>query len=62
MVFFTLDHPARVVEALPAKLLERGIKINGVSAGELRFVTSNDVTREDLAVVADCLEALLKEG
>ena len=56
-----LDHPARVVEALPAKLLERGIKINGVSAGELRFVTSNDVTREDLAVVADCLEALLKE-
>ena len=61
MVFFTLDHPARVVEALPAKLLERGIKINGVSAGEMRFVTSNDVTREDLAVVADCLEALLKE-
>ncbi len=60
MVFFTLDHPMEVIEALPAKLLEKGIKINGISAGELRFVTNHDVTREDLAYVADCLEELLK--
>ncbi len=62
MVFFTLDHPKELVEALPEKLLERGIKINGISAGELRFVTNHDVTREDLAFVADCMEEILAEG
>ena len=60
MVFFTLDHPMEVIEALPEKFLERGVKINGISAGELRFVTNHDVTREDLAYVADCLEEFLK--
>ena len=59
MVFFTVQRPDEVIRALPEKLLERGIKINGVSAGEFRFVTNHDVTREDLAYVADCLEALL---
>ena len=59
MVFFTVQRPDQVIRALPEKLLERGIKINGVSAGEFRFVTNHDVTREDLAYVADCLEALL---
>ena len=62
MVFFILDHPKELVEALPEKLLERGIKINGISAGELRFVTNHDVTREDLAFVADCMEEILAEG
>ena len=59
MVFFTVQRPDQVIRALPEKLLERGIKINSVSAGEFRFVTNHDVTREDLAYVADCLEALL---
>ncbi len=59
MVFFTVQRPDQVIRALPEKLLERGIKINGVSAGEFRFVTNHDVTREDLTYVADCLEALL---
>lgn len=59
MVFFTVQRPDQVIRALPEKLLERGIKINGISAGEFRFVTNHDVTREDLAYVADCLEALL---
>ena len=62
MVFFTLDHPKELVESLPEKLLERGIKINGISAGEMRFVTNHDVTREDLAFVADCLEEILAAG
>ncbi|MCI9509085.1 MAG: low-specificity L-threonine aldolase [Angelakisella sp.] len=60
MVFFTLDHPMEVIESLPEKFLERGVKINGISAGEMRFVTNHDVTREDLAYVADCLEEFLK--
>ena len=59
MVFFTVQRPDEVIRALPEKFLERGVKINGVSAGEFRFVTNHDVTREDLAYVADCLEALL---
>ena len=49
-----------VIESLPEKFLERGVKINGISAGEMRFVTNHDVTREDLAYVADCLEEFLK--
>jgi threonine aldolase len=29
-------------------MLEKGIKINGMELGEFRFVTSNDVSREDI--------------
>ena len=60
MVFFTLDYPDALVASLPEHFLEKGIKINGVSAGEMRFVTNHDVTREDLAYAADCLEEFLK--
>lgn len=60
MVFFTLDYPDELVASLPGRFLERGVKINGVSGGEMRFVTNHDVTREDLAYAADCLEEFLK--
>lgn len=48
MVFFTLDRPEELIESLPQKMLEKGIKINGEELGEFRFVTSNDVSREDI--------------
>ncbi len=48
MVFFKLDRPAALIESLPDKMLEKGIKINGMELGEFRFVTSNDVSREDI--------------
>lgn len=48
MVFFTLDRPAEMIEQLPAKMLEKGIKINGCEQDLFRFVTSNDVNREDI--------------
>lgn len=60
MVFFTIDCSKEKADSLPAKFLERGVKINGISAGEFRFVTNHDVTREDLVYVADCLEEFLK--
>lgn len=60
MVFFTIDCSKKTAEALPEKLLAKGIKINGISAGEFRFVTNHDVTRDDLVYVADCLEEALK--
>lgn len=60
MVFFTIDCSKETAEALPEKLLAKGIKINGISAGEFRFVTNHDVTRDDLVYVADCLEEALK--
>ena len=60
MVFFTLDCPDALAASLPERFLEKGVKINGISGGEFRFVTNHDVTREDLAYAADCLEEFLK--
>jgi threonine aldolase len=48
MVFFRLDRPSGLIESLPDKMFEKGIKINGEELGEFRFVTSNDVSREDI--------------
>lgn len=48
MVFFGLDRTNTLIDSLPDKMLEKGIKINGMELGEFRFVTSNDVTREDI--------------
>lgn len=48
MVFFRLDRPEELIDSLPEKMLAKGIKINGCEQGEFRFVTSNDVTREDI--------------
>ena len=60
MVFFTLDCPDALAASLPERFLEKGVKINGISGGEFRFVTNHDVTREDLAYAADCLEGFLR--
>ena len=62
MVFFTLDYPEDLVKALPARMLEQGIKINGVEDGFMRFVTSNDVDRSDVERAAAALETILREG
>lgn len=48
MVFFRLERPSSVINSLPEKMLEKGIKINGEELGEFRFVTSNDVSRVDI--------------
>ncbi|MBK5263339.1 MAG: low-specificity L-threonine aldolase [Peptostreptococcaceae bacterium] len=48
MVFFKLNRPEELIDSLPEKMLENGIKINGCELGEFRFVTSNDVSRDDI--------------
>jgi len=59
MVFFKVDRPAEILDSLPEKMLEKGIKINGVEYGELRFVTSNDVSRADIDYAVDVLAELI---
>ena len=48
MVFFEADRPQELLDAVQARMLERGVKINGASGREFRFVTSNDVSRADV--------------
>ncbi len=57
MVFFQLDSP--VADVLVEKLLEQGIKINPAEDGFFRFVTTNDVSREDIDTVVALMEQLL---
>ncbi len=60
MVFFKLDRPAEIINSLPDKMLERGIKINGEELGEFRFVTSNDVSREDIDYAVSVFSELIE--
>ncbi len=48
MVFFKVDRPQDVLDAVQARMLEQGVKINGMMEGEFRLVTSNDITRADI--------------
>jgi threonine aldolase len=55
MVFFRLDRPEGVLDGLTARLLERGVKINGFERGEARFVTHYGISRQD---IDDAVQAL----
>lgn len=59
MVFFKLDRPAGLIAGLPEKMLEKGIRINGMEYGEFRFVTSNDVSRADVDYAVDTFAELI---
>ncbi len=48
MVFFHVKRERSVLEAVQANMLKDGVKINGEWDGNFRFVTSNDVSREDI--------------
>lgn len=56
MVFFTVDKDADWIAALPARMLEKGIKASGIEDGQFRFVTNHDVTREDVDHVIACMK------
>lgn len=60
MVFFKLDAPKEVIDSLPEKMLEAGIKINGIEDGEFRFVTTHDTSREDIDRALDAFEKIIK--
>ncbi len=60
MVFFKLDAPKEVIDSLPEKMLEAGVKINGIEDGEFRFVTTHDTSREDIDRALDAFEKIIK--
>jgi threonine aldolase len=60
MVFCRIDKPAAWQQALPARLLEQGIKINGAEGGEFRFVTHNDVSMADIEKFVAALKLALQ--
>ncbi len=58
MVFFKLHRTSEFIETLPAKLLEKGIKINEAGQRGFRLVTSNEVCREDIDYFIEALNDL----
>ncbi len=60
MVFFTINSGLIEDKALVDSFLDAGIKINGIEDGEYRFVTNNDVTKEDIDFAVNKLIELLK--
>ena len=60
MAFFKLDAPKEVIDSLPEKMLEAGVKINGIEDGEFRFVTTHDTSREDIDRALDAFEKIIK--
>ena len=51
MVFFEIDKSIIEEKKFVSEMLNKSIKINGQEDGEYRFVTNNDVSREDLDYV-----------
>ena len=60
MVFFHVDRPQALLNDVPRLMLEQGIKMNGLMAGEFRFVTSNDVARADIDYAISAFEKILQ--
>jgi len=55
IIFFKVANPEFNHDAFARYLLEKGIKINGAEAGIYRFVTHNDINREDINFVLDAI-------
>ena len=60
MVFFDMEETRVSPDKLVAGLFKKGIKINGVEGGLMRFVTNNDVTREDIDYTIQCMKEIIK--
>ncbi len=58
MVFFRMAEDVIPEKTLIEKLYEKNIKINGVEAGEYRFVCHIDVTKENIDYVIDTMKSL----
>jgi len=58
MVFFDISSLNISSDALVAGLFSKGIKINGVEDGLMRFVTNNDVSKEDIDYTIQCIKEL----
>ncbi len=60
MVFFDMEETGISSEKLVKELLDKGIKINGAEDGLIRYVTNNDVTREDIDYTIQCMKEIIK--
>lgn len=61
MVYFKAAWPQAFADALPEKMLQKGVKILPRHGGEFRFVTNHDVTREDCDAVIDALIEIINQ-
>lgn len=59
MVWFQLNSSVISPDELVEKLLEKNIKINGPEGGLYRFVSNNDVSKEDIDYVIECMKELV---
>ena len=59
MVFFKLDSACIESSILVKKLFEKGIKISGPELGLYRFVTNNDVCKNDIDYLIDCMKEII---
>lgn len=59
MVFFTMNDTVINEQKFISKLLEKNIKINGIECGEYRFVTNNDVSKDDIDYVIKCMHEII---
>lgn len=59
MVFFTIEEGLVEDNVLVDSFLDAGIKINGIEDGEYRFVTNNDVTKEDIDFAVNKLKEII---
>jgi len=59
LVFFAINKSNFNHDQFVTDMLAKGIKINGIEAGEYRFVPHNDVTREDLDYALTVVKELL---
>jgi len=60
MVFFDMEETGISSDKLVDQLFKKGIKINGAEGGLMRFVTNNDVTREDIDYTVQCMKELVQ--
>ena len=60
MVFFDMKETKISSEKLVKELFEKGIKINDAEGGLMRFVTNNDVSKEDIDYTIQCMKEIMK--
>ncbi|MDR2166476.1 MAG: low-specificity L-threonine aldolase [Clostridiales bacterium] len=63
LVFFAIESEGFDHENFPAAMAEKGVKINGAVKGVYRFVTHNDIGREDIDYVLTLVgDYIIMEG
>ena len=59
LVFFSINKPDFDNDGFVDAMFKAGIKINGIEGGLYRFVTHNDISREDLDYVLSVMEKIM---